>query len=295
MKFKIEIPPLEEFIVYEKFYGVLFRDKNILKYYSREDNKVYELETTNEDGTLCILADVEKGEVYFGGGLGTICSLFSEFKSTREYSARSVIKHKGEILDGGWYGLMKTLTDETLISEEDMKENCIELIESLFVDEYQNLYALVRNKDDTHSIITLPENSGKYSIGEEILHYNVKNIYISQAIAIPGKLEGINGKTYPFSILSCVNSKYLDINDKKIEGSEVEGEEKIGRIALLLSSTNKIELIYSGYDINEIVKVEIKDGKVKKKKTLVYGLSDLVLALEPVFDKDLHEKLIAKG
>ena len=294
MKFKIEIPPLEEFIVYEKFYGVLFWDYNILKYYSREDNKVYELETTNEDGTLCILADVEKGEVYSGGGLGTICSLFSEFKSIRTYCIRSVIKHKGEILDGGWYGLMKTLTNETLISEEDMKENCIELIESLFVDEYQNLYALVWNKDDT-CIITLPENSGKYSIGEEILHYNVKNIFISQAIAIPGRLEGINGKTYPFSILSCVNSKYLDIDGKKIEGSEVGEHKLIHRISLLSASPNKIELIYSGGNINEIVKAEIENGKVKKKETLVSGLSDNVSALEPVFDKKLHEELIAKG
>ncbi len=288
---KIEIPPLEEFIVYEKFYGVLFGDDNILKYYTKEDNKIYELAKVG--GVWSIFADTENEEVYFGTWKGSLHFLFNEFESTRRYNVQSIIKHKGEILDGGGDGLIKTLTGEILIFEEDMKENGIESIESLFVDKDQNLYALVRNEDYNCSVITLPENSGKYSLGEEILHYNVKQPYKCQAITVPGKLKGLNGKTYPFSIISCVNLKYLDINGEKIEGSEVKDKE-IRRIALLSSSPNKIELIYSGHGLNEIAKVEIENGKVKKKETLVYGLSRFVYALEPVFDKKFHEKLVGK-
>ena len=107
-----------------------------------------------------------------------------------------------------------------------------------------------------------------------------------------GELKGLNGKTYPFSIISCANFKYLDINGEKIRGSRVGDEGEINRIALLSLSQNEIELVYSGYRLNEIVKIKIEGRKVKEKEALVSGLSDWVCALEPVFDKKLHEKLI---
>ena len=280
-------------------YGFLFGDDDILKYYSIEDNKVYKLAKTNWDGgTICsIFADVEGGEVYFGTFGGLIYSLFSKSKSwIKDFEIESIIKHKCKILDSGGHGLTNTFEDITLISVEDTVENDIRSIESLFDDKDQNLYALVWNDDDTHSIITLPEDCGKYSLGEEIFRYDAKETYFCQAIAIPGRLKGIDGKIYPFSIISCVNPKYLDINGKKIEGSEVEEEEgQIKRIALLSSSSNKTELIYSGYGLNKIVKVKIEGRKVKEKKTLISGLSDWVCALESVFDKKFHEKLVAKG
>jgi len=279
--------------------GVLFGDDNILKYYSKEDNKIYELAKVR--WIWSILADAERGEIYFGSweswkaNIHHVYSLFSKFKSERNCGIEFIIKYKDEILDGGSYGLVKTLTDEVLISKKDMERNYVIEIKSLFVDENQNLYALVCNKDDTYSIITLLENSGRYSLGEEILHYDVKHPYKCQAITVPGKLKGLNGKTYPFSIISCVNLKYLDINGEKMKKSKVKSKFKqIERIALLSSSPNKIELIYSGHGLNEIAKVEIENGKVKKKETLVYGLSRFVYALEPVFDKKFHEKLVGK-
>ena len=112
---------------------------------------------------------------------------------------------------------------------------------------------------------------------------------------VPGELKGLDGKTYPFSVISCINLGYLDINGEKIEGSKVGESKRINRIALLSSSSNKIELIYSGENLNKIIKVEIENGKVKKKETLVRRLSNCVSSLEPIFNKSLHEKLVAKG
>ena len=291
---KIEIPPLEEFIVYEKFYGVLFGDKNILKYYSREDNKVYELARASSS-IWSILADV-KGEVYFGTyGTNNVHSLFNGFKLSKNGYVCSMVRYKDKILDTGEYGLEKTLSSEVLISVNDMEKRNIKEIENLFTNKNHNLYALVWNKNETFSIITLPKNYRKYSLGEEILHYDVRHLSICQAIAVPGELKGLNGKTYPFSIISCVNLKYLDINGKKVKRSGVGKGMEIKNLSYLSPSLNKIELIYAGVNLNEIIKVEIEDGKVKNKKTLIPGLSNYVLTLEPVFNKNLHKKLVAKG
>ena len=152
---KIKIPSLEKFIVYKKFYGVLFRDSDFLKYYSVEDNKIYELIRIRR--IYSIFADTENEEVYFGTMDGDIYSLFNGFESKRKDSVNSIMKHKNEILDAGGYGLVKTLTGEVLISKKDMERNSIKRIESLFIDENQNLYALVWNKDKDYSIIILPE------------------------------------------------------------------------------------------------------------------------------------------
>jgi len=242
------------------------------------------------DNTIwSIYADVKEKEVYYGYWRG-IKSLFNNFSQERLGFVTEIIKHKGRLLDTE--GLLnETLTGRVLISEWEMKKKGVLAINSLMTDNEENLYALVWRMYN-YSVIRLHEDDlGKYLLGEKILCYGTSNWAGRwQAIIVPGKLKGADGKTYPFSIVSCVNWKYLDLNGEKIEGTEVE--KGIFKVELLSARDEKIDLIYSGNELKKIIRVKIEGRKVKEKEALVSGLSDWVCALEPVFDKKLHEKLI---
>ena len=283
-----------ELIVYLKYYGVLFGDGYILKYFSEEDKKVYTLAKAPKT-IQAILADGDRKEVYFSYEWGKVCSLFSDFESeSRGSHIDAIQKHKDKILDSGWYGLVSCLDNKVLISREEMEKENIVGIVSLVKDEEENLYGLVKYKDFYYGLITLPESSGRYSIGERILSYGVHITPICQAVLVPGQLKGENGKTYPFSVLSCVDSGYLDLNGEKIKGKEPNGTQIIHRVALLPS--DKIEVIYSGSGLHKIIKAEI-NPKTKEAKTeiLVDGLASRIWALEVVKDEKLHNKLIERG
>ncbi len=95
----------------------------------------------------------------------------------------------------------------------------------------------------------------------------------------------------PFSVISSANLICLDLNGEKIAGTRVPSQ--INRIALLSSTPERAAVVYSGYGLNAIKQAEINlEEKTAETFTFVDGLSDSVSAIAPVFDKELHERLL---
>lgn len=229
----------------------------------------------------------------------------------RNNSIYSIIKHNGKIIDSGIYGLglYDTIENKILISKEDMNKKKIIYIESLIKDNQNRLFGLCVDYKKNSTLRELTD----YSIGDVILDYKTKHITQYQAKILPyGGFKGENGKDYDFSVLSCVNLKYLDLNGDKIEGSECEENKDYEHKAEILSldylklEGKEIDVVYSGlsnwettmddFQIknNDIyqAKIDLEKKRVLEKKVLVSNLGTHVTSLNVVRNQDLHENLI---
>lgn len=273
-----------------KLYGVLFGDDNTLKYFDPENRTTHSLKK-DSDNIYAIFVDGE--EVYYGKISGKVHSLFGKFTSSkRDYSINAIQKHKERIIDSGGYGLYDTLEDKVLISEKEINFNCIN---SLSVDEKGNLFGILGNKNKKDFFMEIKEDDGIYHLGDIILNYDRSHNSIDQNQIIPwGKLKGMNGRTYPFSTISCANHNYLDLNGEKIAWTE--SAEKIYRLEQISLEGNVLEVIYAG-ELKQIIKakIDLKRREVVSKEIMIDGLGTYNCALEPVRSYTLHQKLIKKA
>ncbi|MBI4980664.1 hypothetical protein HZC30_03865 [Candidatus Woesearchaeota archaeon] len=278
----------------DKPYGILFGDDTVLKYFDLKEKKTYSLVKASHHIYGILAAE---DEVYYGEWDGGVKSLFLGFASKKRGIVNALQKQGKNILDSGDYGLVNTLNGEVLISPPEMIKRNIEYIASLPFDPQGHLFGLVEYKDKTHGLIEIPGNRGQYFLGEEVLKYDANHDLIIQAIIFNHrKLLGRNGKEYHFSVLSCVNSNYLDLNGEKISGSEV-GNWHIYRVELFRPvSDDTVEVVYSGSDLYQVIKAKInlKSREVMEKEVLVGSLGSRVNALGPVRSYPLHQKLIRK-
>lgn len=177
-----------------------------------------------------------------------------------------------------------------------MERRDILSIDSLPVDPTGNLFGLVEYKDFSHGLIEINNDKENYSLDEKILSYG-KGQSICQAIIIPfGSFKGENNTKYNFSVVSCTNLKYLDLNGEKIKGTEVEEDQSINRVESLELKGKKLEVIYSGYRLKQIIKAKIDLEKRKaKSKVLIRNLSNYVWALEPIKDDLQHQIFVVWG
>jgi hypothetical protein len=291
-------------------YGILFIDCRNLKYFDLGTRKTHELAET-ETGIEAALA---KGEdVYYSWVKHDLslfyrsssekrkkesltAALFGSFKSEKRNGEVETLQgYKDAILDAGSYGLVDTLKNRVLISEEEMKKKGIYRIDSLQVGNEGNLFGLVWNHNITHGLIEILENSGKYFFGKELLNYGLKHDHGCQFIIVPqGRLQGTN-KEYDSSVVSCVNLHYLDLNGEPIKGTEVEQTQYIHVLEPLISDGRSLEVIYSGYNIKQVIKakIDLENKKLAKKEVLMDSFPGWADYFKPIQTKSLHEKLIS--
>ncbi|MBU1849374.1 MAG: hypothetical protein KKH40_01470, partial [Nanoarchaeota archaeon] len=163
-----------------------------------------------------------------------------------------------------------------------------------------SLYALVQKTDDSNSVVEInTSNLNSFFIGETIKNYDVSHGSICDFAIVPqGNMRVDNGKDYPFSIITCTNLEYLDLNGEKIAGTEVKNssDQSINRLKLIKSTNTTAEIIYSGNRLNAVYKANINlTNKTATTKAIVENLSDLVLALHPIFNHDSHKHLSSIG
>ncbi|MBU1849682.1 MAG: hypothetical protein KKH40_03045, partial [Nanoarchaeota archaeon] len=222
-----------------------------------------------------------------------IICLEDDSKQGRNNCIQSINSFNGLTIDAGSYGLFNTETGKGLISRNSLENKNIYSINSL--NNFNNsLYALVQKTDDSNSVVEInTSNSNSFFIGETIKNYDVSHGSICDFAIVPqGNMRGDNGKAYPFSIITCANMDYLDLNGEKIVGIEVKNSsnQSIRRLKLIKSTPTTAEIIYSGYNLNTIYKAKIDlQSKKADVQPMIKQLSDCVFALEPVFDKESHE------
>ncbi|PIN72069.1 hypothetical protein COV21_03360 [Candidatus Woesearchaeota archaeon CG10_big_fil_rev_8_21_14_0_10_45_5] len=297
-------------------YGILFADNNVIKYATldsrKEVEKIYKIKEETYGYLQALLA--AQDDIYFQNEKLEICSLFGSFQSIeREFITQSIIDFGGRILDAGCYrpyGLFETLTNKALITQDELDKRNYTGIASLC--SFQNkLYALLPNNKNEHSFAELKENNGRYKIGDEIIHYNdIPNPHICQATILPELPSIIKGKKYDFSVLSCASSCYLDLNGKKIEGTEENffyrliTEDKfidmfatednfIYRFAILSSNSDRAEVIYAKNCEIKFADIDLNKKTAKTRKLIPTSKFDG--GLDVVRNKELHNKLIRAG
>ena len=286
----IHIPTIDELMTPDRAYGILFGDEDGLKYLNLETKTTITLRRMNLD-IYAVFATKEK--IFIGGSDTVIGPLFDkqEIQRIRANKINCIYEFNEGLLDAGGYGLFNTLEDKAVISEKEMNSKDVVCISSLASDNQNNLYCLVQNKDSRHSF------ARKDSLEQPIIRYNTRHTMLCQAIIIPyGSLKGLDGKEYPFSVISCAHLQCLDINGEKIKGTAVDSGQ-IKRIALLKQYGSTIEIAYSGIKLIDVTKatINLDKKKVLQKEPILKDLHNGPLALHPVKNLSLHQKLIQGG
>ena len=280
-----------------KMLGIIYGNNNVLEYYNLENNERRKL--AKATGAIWSFHHNSKNKkTHYSRGNSKIFCLENSSKQERQNYICSINSFNGLISDAGRYGLFNTETSEELISKKSLADNNIDDIESL--NSFNNfLYALVAKNNESHSVVEINNsNTNKFFIEKTIKKYAVKHTKICDYAIVPQRsIKGDNGKDYPFSIITCANMKYLDLNGEKIPGTEVKNfDQRILRVKLIKSTFTTAEIIYSGKNLNAIYKANINlTNNTATTKTIITNLSDFVLALQPIFNKSSHEYLSALG
>ncbi|MBU0666763.1 MAG: hypothetical protein KKC26_05360, partial [Nanoarchaeota archaeon] len=258
-----------------KMLGIIYGNSNVLEYYNFEKKEQKKLAKTNSN-IWSVHHDSKTKKTYYDNCNRSLVCLETGLKQKRFNHIQSINSFNGLLLDAGGYGLFNTETSEELISSESLNDKNIKYINSL--DCFNNsLYALVVNNDNAHSVVEInTSNPNKFFIGETIKKYELKHTKICDSVIIPqGKLAGDNDKDYPFSIISCVNLEYLDLNGEKIIETEVNksSNQSILRLKLIKSTPTTVEVIYSGANLNAIYKANINlQEKIATTKPIIENL-----------------------
>ncbi|MBU1849377.1 MAG: hypothetical protein KKH40_01485 [Nanoarchaeota archaeon] len=294
---ELKLTPIES-IFENKILGILYGNSGVLEYYNFEKKEQKKLAKTNSN-IWSVHHDSKTKNTHYDDDHQYIICLENGLKQERANFITSINSFNGLLLDAGGYGLFNTETGKELISKKSLADKNIDDIESL--NSFNNsLYALVTNNDDSNSVVEInTSNPDKFFIGEMIKNYDVKHTKICDFIIIPqGKLVGDNGKDYPFSIITCVNISYLDLNGEKIIETDVNksSNQSIIRLKLIKSTPTTAEVIYSGANLNAIYKANINlQEKIATTKPIIENLLTNVLALQPIFKRDSHKHLSSIG
>ncbi|MBU0666855.1 MAG: hypothetical protein ABIC91_05660 [Nanoarchaeota archaeon] len=296
---EIKLTPIES-IFEKKMLGLLYGNSKVLEYYNFETEERRILARANA-AIWGVHHDSKTKKTYFDNGIGSVICLETGSKKERDnYNCiQSIKSFDNFILDTGGFGLFNTKTSKELLSKYNLNDNNIGDVESL--NSFNNsLYAQVRNFDKSQSIVEVnTSNPNKFFIGETIKKCEVKAKGSRDFAIVPqGNMRGDNGRNYPFSIITCANISYLDLNGEKILGTEVNNssDQSIHRVELIKSTPTTAEIIYSGKYLYVIYKADIDlTNKTAITKSVVENLSNCVLALQPIFNKSSHEHLSSIG
>ncbi|MBU1030588.1 MAG: hypothetical protein ABIC91_01555 [Nanoarchaeota archaeon] len=277
-----------------KMLGLIYGNNRILEYYNFENKERRKL--AKENSTIWgVHHNLKNKKTQYGGVSNKIFCLEDDLKQKRNNSIQAINSFNGLTIDAGSYGLFNTETNEELISRKSLEDKNISSIKSL--NSFNNsLYALVANNDNSCSVVEInTSNPNNFFIGETIKNYELKHTKICNFAIIPQEsMRGDNGKDYPFSIITCANISYLDLNGEKILGTEVNNssDQSIKRLKLIKSTPTTAEVIYSGYNLKAIYKATINlTNKTATTKTIITNISDYVYALQPIFNYDSHKHL----
>ncbi|MFH1606007.1 MAG: hypothetical protein ABIC91_01560 [Nanoarchaeota archaeon] len=281
-----------------KMLGIIYGNNNVLEYYNLENNERRKL--AKATGAIWSFHHNSKNKkTHYSRGNSKIFCLENSSKQERQNYICSINSFNGLISDAGRYGLFNTETSEELISKKSLENKNIYSINSL--NNFNNsLYALVQKTDDSNSVVEINNsNPNKFFIGETIKNYDTDHSNLCDFAIVPqGNMRGDNGKDYPFSIITCANLEYLDLNGEKIIETEVNksSNQSIKRLKLIKSTSTTAEIIYSGWNLKNIYKANIDlTNKTTITEPIITNLSTLVLALQPIFKRDSHEHLSSLG
>ncbi|MFH1606008.1 MAG: hypothetical protein ABIC91_01565, partial [Nanoarchaeota archaeon] len=279
---ELKLTPIES-IFENKMLGLIYGNDDVLEYYNFETEEQKKLAKTNSN-IWSVHHDSKTKKTFYDCGDKSLVCLETGLKQERNDFIQSINSFNGLTLDAGRYGLFNTKTSEELASETNMKNQSIKDIESLnsFND---SLYALVTNNNDFRSVVEInTSDPNKFFIGETIKNYDVKHTKICDFAIVPqGNMRGDNGKDYPFSIITCANLEYLDLNEEKISGTTVDSNQEISRVKLIKSTPTTAEIIYSGYNLKAVYEANIDlTNNTATTKPLITDLSSLVSALQPI-------------
>jgi hypothetical protein len=295
----IHIPTIDELMSPDTPYGILFGSNNGgLHYYDLANKKEYLLCRHSNEYLISILATSD--EVYYGGIDEKVRSLFGNIVLVRTEHIMSIKENKGTVLDGGLYGVWDTLKDKILISDSQLESKGNAHILSLMTDPQDNLYAFVsaENNSGNHNVIKINESQGTYKLGETIL-FNGTSGFVCQAVIIPhGSFKGVDGLEYPFSVISCANLHYLDINGVEINGTRTNNSaglpENIHCVEILEQNGGFAEIIHNRESLKYCIKIKVDlDQKTVLKEEQF--LNQKPTALHAVKNFSLHQKLIQGG
>ncbi len=287
----IHIPTWQEIAYADTTHGLLFADEGCLCYLDISAMKKHKLAEINGycRGIACF-----EDDVYYNINVRYVKSLFAGSAHLNYRSSANFLhRHKDRLLDCGRHGIRDILNDRSVIHMEDI-HCCFHSFQSLSTDSENNLFALVRHIDSQFSLFEIKEDLD-YPIGDTVVHYKV-DVSQGQAMIIPhGSIYNEQGTKRPFSIISCVYPNYLDLNGKKIDGTE--SDHKISRVMKLSHKGNMLEVAYlSDHGGIRIRRAMINlDIRKAESEELPIHTPSLHRGLEVVTDYQLHKRLIAEG
>ncbi|MFA5887566.1 MAG: hypothetical protein WC852_02555 [Candidatus Nanoarchaeia archaeon] len=260
-----------------------------LYYFSLGDSKNYSLLST-ELWIQAIFATDEN--VYYGKceeknhGNGicfedSVCSLFTGNSFKKKDKVHAIEMVGGTLVDSGHYGL-----DDTLAGN-----NYLEKLPIISLAERNgNLYALLSNSESKH-LVRIEKERKAYAVRNTLIHYQPTTIGLSQAIIAPSPSKIGKEKTLHYAVVSCAYGTYLDINGRKIPGTE--DEKGIRRLALLNLEGIIADIAYCREGAGEVtaIRVDLGNRNVDGIRTLISKAGDFH-AIHPVRSLSLHSKLV---
>jgi len=283
----IHIPTVEEIAAQEKVYGILFPDKKKLMYMAGE--KLYAVRSSE---TQIELVFPTANEVYFETGRA-IHALFSGSSSEKRIpSIYGIREFHGRIIDVGMYGIYDTLDNRPLLSEEELNKQGIHCVYSLELDQSGRLFGEIRYADDRDALVEIRED---YSIGDELIDFYQSNV--SQIELIPwGNLKGEDGKNYPFSTLSCINSNSIYLNRQSISISLADVGESIQFFRHPKLDGDELEIEYFGLPSEKTwtARIDLSKRMMIGKEESKEDWGDLYYSVQ-VTSLLLHQRLVEKG
>ncbi len=244
-----------------------------------------------------------------------IFSLFSDAEPViRRYSTEDFTVHHGQLIDGGFEHLSISSRDSNrnsafLISEEEMQIAGLKGFVGLGVDTENQLYAWSWKRGPSLSSGTVAQvlvnldyiDSENYAVGKTILTYNKAGGNCTRGVILPfGRLNGEDGENYGFSALSTSSEDYLDLNGKKIEGSE-SGKSNWWRDVRTISlEGDSLEVLCSDYVGRQFttMKIDLSLGRVTQRDSIEIisdARSTTINRAIPITDEEWHSRLLERG
>ncbi|MBU1850585.1 MAG: hypothetical protein KKH40_07690 [Nanoarchaeota archaeon] len=289
---ELKLTPIES--LFEKNpLGILYTNNDCLEYYDWENESRLAIKkmSTFINALYC---DDNQRIIINDQNIMVYDLLNDEDRYIRMYRPNCITTHKNNILDCGDYGIFG-VGDTMLWSKRSLGEKNLAGVEAIqsYNDE---LYALVNDKNDVRSIIELKVRTTRNcKIKNVLMQYDARGVGPYNFIILPyGKIKDLRRKTHPFSILSCVNNHYLDLNGEKIAGTDTEHQ--INCLQIKNIDKSSVKVFYSVFNQKAIFESSIDlDRKSADTKVVVSGLDKRVCYFQLINNEKSHEYLSSLG
>ncbi|MFA6462230.1 MAG: hypothetical protein WCV90_08265 [Candidatus Woesearchaeota archaeon] len=255
------------------------------------------------------------------GGYDTgeyIFHLFSDAKPViRRSSSFDFAVHNGKLIDAGFEHLSLADRDPNrsalpfLISEEEMRSAGLSGFIGLGVDAEERLYAWAwkegrnPNTRSPETVATVLVNldccNNYYNVGKTVLTYNKRGGDCTRGILLPGgELRGEDGQDYPFSALSTSFGDYLDLNGKKVEGSEAGKSNWWRDVRTISLEGSQLEVLCSDYvgRVFTALNIDLSSPKVVERRSIGSIRKEMDHTINralPITDEKWHTQLMERG